>query len=258
MATTHYNFPTITGTDTIDGVNAINGLANSVDAALYGVAGDVPEQYTLPIAGTTSLGGVRGAGQISVNPSTGDMTIGNNTIRNSMLQAQCVTGSNIQSGTINTAQLSGAVNTQLSNGSLAYTTISAPPTLTSAPNYNAQGSMTSGTIYSNYVVNKAAHLVSIKISGTGCTFNLPASNTDASKMLAKLFTLPSNCRPTSEYSQLVHVRTGNDGQAINFFLTAAINGDVGLTHVNYSGDRNGIGFWGAGIITFIYGAQASA
>lgn len=38
MATTHYSFPTINGTDTIDGVNAINGLANSVDTALYQVA----------------------------------------------------------------------------------------------------------------------------------------------------------------------------------------------------------------------------
>lgn len=37
MATTHYNFPTINGTDTIDGVNAINGLANAVDTALYQV-----------------------------------------------------------------------------------------------------------------------------------------------------------------------------------------------------------------------------
>lgn len=37
MATTHYSFPTIKGTDTIDGVNAINGLANAVDTALYQV-----------------------------------------------------------------------------------------------------------------------------------------------------------------------------------------------------------------------------
>ena len=34
MATTHYSFPTINGTDTIDGVNAINGLANAVDTPL--------------------------------------------------------------------------------------------------------------------------------------------------------------------------------------------------------------------------------
>lgn len=258
MATTHYNFPTITGTDTIDGVNAINGLANAVDAALYGVASDMPDQYKLPIAGTTSLGGVRGAGQISVNSSTGDMTIGNNTIRNSMLQAQCVAGSNIQSGTINTAQLSGAVNTQLSNGSLAYTSITAAPEVTTAPSYNAQGSMTSGTIYSNYVVNEAAHMVCVKISGTGCVFNLPASNTDASNMLAKLFTLPSSYRPATNYSQLIHVRTGSDGQPINFFLTVGSNGNVGMTHVNYSSARNGIDFWGEGTITFFYGAQASA
>lgn len=37
MATTHYSLPTINGTDTIDGVNAINGLANAVDTALYQV-----------------------------------------------------------------------------------------------------------------------------------------------------------------------------------------------------------------------------
>lgn len=37
MATTHYAFPTINGSDTIDGVNAINGLANAVDSALYNV-----------------------------------------------------------------------------------------------------------------------------------------------------------------------------------------------------------------------------
>ena len=37
MTTTHYSFPTINGTDTIDGVNAINGLANAVDTALYEV-----------------------------------------------------------------------------------------------------------------------------------------------------------------------------------------------------------------------------
>ena len=258
MATTHYNFPTITGTDTIDGVNAINGLANAVDTALYGVASDMPDQYKLPIAGTTSLGGVRGAGQISVNPSTGDMTIGNNTIRNSMLQAQCVAGSNIQSGAINTAQLSGAVNTQLSNGSLAYTSITAAPKVTTAPNYSAQGNMTSGTIYSNYVVNESAHIVCIKISGTGCVFNLPASNTDTNNMLAKLFTLPAGYRPATNYSQLIHVRTGSDGQPINFFLTVGSNGNVGMTHVNYSSTRNNIEFWGEGVITFFYGAQASA
>lgn len=42
MATTWYSFPTINGSDTVDAVNAINGLANSVDAALRNVANDIP------------------------------------------------------------------------------------------------------------------------------------------------------------------------------------------------------------------------
>lgn len=257
MTTTHYNFPTITGTDTIDGVNAINGLANAVDTALYGVANDVPQEYVLPIAGTTSLGGVRGAGQISVNPTTGDMTIGNNTINNAMIQAQAITGSNIQSATINTTQLSGSVNTQLSNGSLAYSTITAAPALTTAPNYTApKGNMTAGTMYSNYVVNTAAHLVSVKVAGGGCTFNLPSSNTSTTNMLAELFTLSSSYRPSSDYQQLIHVRTGTDNQPILFFLTVGSNGKVGLTHINYSSTHNGVEIYGEGTITFMYGAQA--
>lgn len=35
MATQHYNLPTINGADPISSVNAINGLANAVDSALY-------------------------------------------------------------------------------------------------------------------------------------------------------------------------------------------------------------------------------
>ena len=257
MSTSHYNFPTINGTDTIDGVNAINGLANSVDAALFGVAGSIPREYTLPIAGTTSLGGVRGSGQISVDHTTGDMTIGNNTINNAMIQAQAVTGSNIQSGTINTTQLSGSVNAQLSNGSLAYSAVTAAPVLTAGPNYTApKGNMTAGTMYSNYVVNTAAHLVCVKVAVGGCTFDLPSSNTSTSNMLAELFTLSSSYRPSSDYQQLIHVRTGTDGQAILFFLTVGSNGKVGLTHINYSSTRSGIDIYGDGSITFMYGAQS--
>ena len=53
MATTHYSFPTINGTDTIDGVNAINGLANAVDAALFQVSQEGGEPGTNSI--TTSM-----------------------------------------------------------------------------------------------------------------------------------------------------------------------------------------------------------
>lgn len=137
MATAHYNFPTINGTDTIDGVNAINGLANSVDAALFGVAGEIPEAYVLPIAGTTSLGGVRGSGDISVNASTGDMTINTGTVTAGKLATGAVTSDKLLNGAVNTDKvLNGSVTTeklssdvaaQVNNGNNSWTQWSAVP-----------------------------------------------------------------------------------------------------------------------------------
>lgn len=120
MATSHYNFPTINGTDTIDGVNAINGLANSVDAALFGVAGEIPEAYTLPIAGTTSLGGVRGSGDISVNASTGDMALNDGTVTASKLTAGAVTTDKMLNGAVTSEKLASGVATQINNGNNAW------------------------------------------------------------------------------------------------------------------------------------------
>lgn len=120
MATPHYNFPTINGTDTIDGVNAINGLANSVDNALFGVAGDITEGYTLPIAGTTSLGGVRGSGDISVNAATGDMTLNDGTVTASKLTAGAVTTDKVLNGAVTTEKLASGVATQINNGNNAW------------------------------------------------------------------------------------------------------------------------------------------
>lgn len=120
MATSHYNFPTISGTDTIDGVNAINGLANSVDAALFGVAGSIPQEYTLPIAGTTSLGGVRGSGDISVNASTGDMALNDGTVTAGKLTAGAVTTDKVLNGAVTSEKLASGVATQVNNGNNAW------------------------------------------------------------------------------------------------------------------------------------------
>lgn len=120
MATSHYNFPTINGTDTIDGVNAINGLANSVDAALFGVAGSIPEGYTLPIAGTTSLGGVRGSGDISVSASTGDMALNDGTVTAGKLTAGAVTTDKLLNGAVTSEKLATGVATQVNNGNNAW------------------------------------------------------------------------------------------------------------------------------------------
>lgn len=137
MATSHYNLPTINGTDTIDGVNAINGLANSVDAALFGVAGEIPEAYTLPIAGTTSLGGVRGSGDISVNANTGDMTINSGTVTAGKLATGAVTAEKllnsavttdkVLNGSVTTEKLSSDVAAQINNGNNSWTQWSAAP-----------------------------------------------------------------------------------------------------------------------------------
>lgn len=137
MGTSHYNFPTIVGTDTIDGVNAINGLANSVDAALFGVAGDIPQAYILPVAGTTSLGGVRGSGDISVNASTGDMAINSGTVTAGKLATGAVTSDKMLNGAVTTDKvLNGAVTTeklssdvaaQVNNGNNSWTQWSAAP-----------------------------------------------------------------------------------------------------------------------------------
>lgn len=127
MATAHYNFPTIVGTDTIDGVNAINGLANAVDAALFGVAGSIPEEYTLPIAGTTSLGGVRGSGDISVNASTGDMTLNDGTVTAGKLNAGAVTTDKMLNGAVTSEKLASGVAAQVNNGNNSWTQWSAAP-----------------------------------------------------------------------------------------------------------------------------------
>lgn len=137
MATSRYKFPTINGTDTIDGVNAINGLANSVDAALFGVAGSIPQEYTLPIAGTTSLGGVRGSGDISVNANTGDMAVNSGTVTAGKLAAGAVTTDKLLNGAVNTdkvlngavtaEKLSSDVAAQVNNGNNSWTQWSAAP-----------------------------------------------------------------------------------------------------------------------------------
>ena len=71
MATTNYHFPTITSEDTINGVTAINGLAEAVDTALKTVDDKASggEAYTLPPATTSTLGGVIVGDNLTVDGS---------------------------------------------------------------------------------------------------------------------------------------------------------------------------------------------
>lgn len=106
MATTHYSFPTINGTDTIDGVNAINGLANAVDTALYQV-----EQE-------------------------GGGTPGANSINTSM----------IQNGAVTTEKLASTVQSQIQQGVNAETTAQQALAAVNASPTSVLASTNQGTI----------------------------------------------------------------------------------------------------------------
>lgn len=257
MATAHYNFPTINGTDTIDGVNAINGLAYSVDAALFGVAGEIPEAYTLPIAGTTSLGGVRGSGDISVNASTGDMTINANTVGSNELQTGAVMNNNLAAESVGTGNLMADVLAMLQQGAQAYTTVTASPRLYRLPDYTSGQYLTSGTIYANYVVVPSAHTCQLKIDASGVIINLPATNTSLENPLFALGTIPTQYRPATDYATMIWSQSGSDGYEALYFLGVSKDGAVGIYHVNTSGMRSGE-MWCKGTLLYTYGAQAAS
>lgn len=257
MATSRYNFPTINGTDTIDAVNAINGLANAIDAALFRVAGEIPEAYTLPIAGTTSLGGVRGSGDISVNASTGDMAINANTVGSNELQTGAVTNSKLAGGSVGSGNLMADVLTMLQQGAQAYTNVTAAPQLYRLPDYTSGQYLTSGTIYSNYVVNPSAHTCQLIIDASGVNINLPASNTSLENPLFALGTIPTQYRPASDYATIIWTQSGSDGYAIVYFLGVSKGGAVGIYHINSSSARNGE-MWSKGALLYTYGAQAAS
>lgn len=257
MATSHYNFPTINGTDTIDGVNAINGLANSVDAALFGVAGKIPEGYALPIAGTTSLGGVRGSGDISVNASTGDMAINANTVGSSELQAGAVTSGKLAGGSVGSGNLMPDVLAMVQQGAQAYTDVTSAPQIYRLPDYTSGQYLVSGTIYANYVVNRSAHTCQLKIDASGVNASLPSSNTSLESPLFALGTVPAQYRPASDYATMIWSQSGSDGYAIVYFLGVTKDGAVGIYHVNSSGQRSGE-MWSKATLLYTYGAQVAS
>ena len=107
MSTTHYSFPTINGTDTIDGVNAINGLANAVDTALY-----------------------------QVEQEGGGGTPGANSINTSM----------IQNGAVTTEKLNSTVQSQIQQGVNAQTTANQALAAVNANPTSVLASTSQGTI----------------------------------------------------------------------------------------------------------------
>ena len=141
MATTHYSFPTINGTDTIDGVNAINGLANAVDTALYQV-----EQE-------------------------GGGTPGANSINTSMIQNGAVTTEKLQNGAVTTEKLNSTVQNQIQKGVNAETTAQQALAAVNATPTSVLASTSQGTIRAH----KYGPLVVIQFYGTNMTIT-PGAN----------------------------------------------------------------------------------
>lgn len=242
MATSHYNFPTINGTDTIDGVNAINGLANSVDAALFGVAGSIPQEYTLPIAGTTSLGGVRGSGDISVNASTGDMTINPGTISGNMIQTGTIVGSNLANGTVGASNLDASTQASINQGTQAFSTLNLPGKRATITSWEDTNGFTSTSHNGFYVVYPSAKILVAKINIQGrldlsqnlnqgiCTATLPTqySVPYSSQVLCDLSINPKDNLPINYY--LIYNENNIMIRAVNFGArSGAVVSDLNVT-----------------------------
>lgn len=247
MATSHYNFPTIVGTDTIDGVNAINGLANSVDAALFGVAGSIPQEYTLPIAGTTSLGGVRGSGQISVNPTTGDMTINPSTISGNMIQSGTIIGSNLATGTVGASNLDSSTQANISKGAQAFSMLNLPGERSTITSWEDSSGFTSTAHNGFYVVYPSAKIIVVKVNIQG-SINLSSGNATICTA-----TLPSQYSLTYSISTMCGLSANpSDNLPINYDI--AYDGNkVKLSFVNFgamSGVASGINVTGTLVIPY--------
>lgn len=234
MATSHYNFPTINGTDTIDGVNAINGLANSVDAALFGVAGGIPQEYTLPIAGTTSLGGVRGSGQISVNPSTGDMAVNPGSISGNMIQTGTITGSNLANGTVGASNLDASTQANINQGAQAFSTLNLPGERTAIATWEDSNGFTATAHNGFYVVYPSAKIIVVKMNIQG-SINLSQSSngTICKATLPAQYSLPYSCQTMCGLSL-----NPSDNLPINYDIS--YDGNKLTMNVTNFGARSGV------------------
>lgn len=251
MATNHYSLPTINGTDTIDGVNAINGLANAVDTALYQVAGQIAPDYDLPVATASTLGGVRGGGGIEVTPGTGDMNIKSGSISNGMLAASSVGGSNLQTNSVAASHLTSDVVNQLTAGYQASLKLNAAPT-------RYTRTTTTANAYCVYVVNEAAKMVTMKIMMGGATVNVVGTgNTTPDTAVITYQAIPTQYRPVTDFSQMMGVSTSISGDVGVIMWYGCIRED-GVPCIYYTNSWAGAGQYtvnGDCTLSWFYGVQ---
>lgn len=186
MATTAWKLPTINGTDTVDGVNAINGLANAVDTALTAV-------------NTTASGAATAASTAQQTANTAKTSADTATKNaSSALTAAQEAGDQAAEAQTTAAQASASADTAKTNAANALATANSNKTrLDAKPMLYPQADKTigAGVVYSNYVYSSLANYVTCKAYCAGISFS--AASTVA------LFTLPSDRRPTAQFEQLI-------------------------------------------------------
>lgn len=252
MATNHYSLPTIVGTDTIDGVNAINGLANAVDTALYSVAGSIPQGYVLPIATASALGGVRGGGEIVVSNSNGDMSISNGVIDSNKLAANAVGQSALQNNAVTASKLSADVSSQLAAGYGASQSLAAAPMRSNLTTSTAK-------LFGTYVTNQAAHLCNMKASAQGATVTVTSTNSTSANPDWYFDPIPVQYRPPTNFATIFAVATSLTGGSgiVVFWFELRQDGTPVIYHQNYWAGTGEYTIFGEGNISWMYGVQAS-
>lgn len=259
MSTPHYNLPTIIGTDTFSSVDALNGLANATDAALWGLHLE-QEPYTLPVATTLKLGGVRPSNQIVVRDDgtmllandaitganivagslTGDLLapgaiaggIGAGTITGDKLAPGSVTGNAIAGGTITADKLAPGVIPDGSGGSLGPNTVGTAELKNGAVTIEKLDQTLLRTVRTPFddkqVMGGRTYgnytyqpLVNMVIVKIFIDgMSLPANQGDV-----YLWTLPQGFRPQSQQTNLIGLRTDVNGV---FYLNIKPDGTVSL------------------------------
>lgn len=228
MATEYYSLPTINGADTIDGVNAINGLANATDAALRGVANSIPSLDSVN-SQLATLSQQVGTATTTANAAASAASSANNNANSAL-------------STANNAQTSvNQISTNLT------------PTLETGSAQGTTLGFSAGSVAWSIATCEAAHLHIIKVQ----TFSLQVP---ASKFASytQLFNLPEGSYPTDNFRVLAGSLSSTGAYAsLEMYVRIETNGAVSLNfHPTGTPSEEHFTFDGTIFIPMFYGFES--
>ena len=244
MATEYYSLPTINGADTIDGVNAINGLANATDAALRSVANSIPS-----------------LDNVNAQLATLSQQVGT---ANTTANAASTAAANAQSTATLANSTAQNANTAVSNLQNKQT-----PILTAfTPSPGGSYGQTVNGIFANYVRSELAQLCTAKVAIQGLSFSLESGNTNADNPIYVLGTVPAPYIPSASFATVIGVYTQENigaEKVVVLYLNvsgteATYPGRVSISHQYYgtpSGAGSISGIYTDGIIPWFYGTETA-